>query len=84
MSIPMRRDASRTSSRVSRLLEEALQLSENERSELAQRLLDSIGDPPEEVERAWIEEAERRFADIERGEVRTLPWVEIRKRVFGR
>jgi putative addiction module component (TIGR02574 family) len=76
--------ASAMSSRVRMLLEQALQLSESDRAKLALRLLDSIGESPEDIERAWMEEAERRFAEIERGEVRTVSWTEVRKRVFAR
>jgi putative addiction module component (TIGR02574 family) len=72
------------SSRFQRILEEALQLADDERAELAARLLDSVGESPEEVERAWIAEAERRYTEFERGEVQTLPWAEVRKRVFDR
>lgn len=72
------------SSRLLRILEEALRLSDDERAELAARLLDSLGESPDEVERAWLAEAQRRFAEIERGEVQTLPWAEVHKRVFGR
>ena len=39
-----------------RQLDEALQLSQEDRAELALRLLDSVGEPAEEVERTWIEE----------------------------
>ena len=67
-----------------RLLDEALQLSEEDRAELALRLLDSVGEPAAEVERAWIEEAKRRLAEIQRGEVGTVPWAEARERIFAR
>ena len=30
------------------------------------------------------DEAERRFSEIERGEVQTIPWMEVRARVFRR
>jgi len=67
-----------------KLLDQALQLPEEDRAELAVRLLASVGEPAEEVERAWIEEAERRFGEIERGEVLTVPWSEVRERIFAR
>ncbi|HMI94633.1 MAG TPA: addiction module protein [Polyangiales bacterium] len=67
-----------------RLLDEALQLSEQDRAELALRLLDSVGEPTEEVERAWIEEAKRRLAQIDGGTVQTVPWAEARARIFAR
>lgn len=79
------------SSNVRRLLDEAPQLPAEDRAdradraELALRLLDSVGDEPAgEVERAWIEEAKRRPAEIESGEVSTVPWAEARARVFAR
>jgi putative addiction module component (TIGR02574 family) len=67
-----------------RLLDEAMLLSEQDRAELALRLLDSVGEPADQVERAWIEEAKRRLAAIERGEVQTISWSEARERIFAR
>ena len=67
-----------------RLLDEALQLAESDRADLALRLLDSMGEPTDEVERAWIEEAKRRLAEIDRGDVQPLPWPEARERIFAR
>ena len=67
-----------------RLLDEAMQLPEQDRAELALRLLDSVGEPVDQVERAWIDEAKRRLTAIERGEVQTVPWPEARERIFAR
>jgi putative addiction module component (TIGR02574 family) len=67
-----------------RLLDEALQLPEQDRAELALRLLDSVGEPTDQVETAWIEEAKRRLAEIDRGEVHTVPWPDARLRIFAR
>lgn len=72
------------SSNARRLLDEALQLPDDDRAELALRLLDSIGEPADEVERAWIAEAKHRLAEIERGDVQTVPWAEARERIFAR
>jgi putative addiction module component (TIGR02574 family) len=73
------------SSNALRLLDEALRLPEQDRAELALRLLDSVGDEPaSEVERAWIDEAKRRLAELERGEVSTVAWPEAGKRIFAR
>ncbi len=72
------------SGQAQRLLDEALQLSEQDRAELALRLLDTIGEPADQVELAWIEEAKRRLAAIDRGEVQTVPWPEARERIFTR
>lgn len=72
------------SSNALRLLDEALQLPAEDRAELALRLLDSIGEPADQVERAWIEEAKRRLADLDSGQVQTVPWSEARQRIFAR
>lgn len=67
-----------------KVLDEALQLPEQDRAELALRLLDSCGEPTADVERAWIEEARRRLAAIASGEISTVPWTEARERIFAR
>ena len=56
----------------------ALQLSIEERAELAGRLLLSLDEPSEsEVERLWLEEAERRLKEFREGEVRSVPADEV-------
>lgn len=63
----------------------ATQLSERERADLAGRLLDSLeAEHDEGVEAAWAEEIERRVRQIESGEVRTIPWEEVRAKLFAR
>ncbi|XXX80087.1 addiction module protein [Sorangium sp. So ce134] len=39
---------------------------------------------PEEVERAWVEEARRRLDDIRAGRSQPVPWEEARRRIFAR
>lgn len=52
-----------------RILDEALQLSTDDREILVILLEDSLRDgTPEEIEAAWIEEVKRRIGEIERGE----------------
>jgi hypothetical protein len=51
-------------------MEQARQLTEDERRELAIELLDSAVEP--EIEAAWTEEARRRVAEVESGQVATL------------
>ena len=53
-----------------RILESALQLSDDDRAKIAAILTDSIGDgsSPEEVEASWLAEAKRRLAAYRRGE----------------
>jgi putative addiction module component (TIGR02574 family) len=56
------------SSRIKKKEKEALQLSSNERAILAERLLHSLDDEEDiDVERAWIEEAERRYKEFKIG-----------------
>lgn len=68
-----------------KLLEEALKLPESQRLLLAQELLETVGnESPEEVERAWVEEAKKRLDDIEAGRSTPVPWEEARGRIFAR
>ena len=70
---------------VAELLQEASQLPEADRAELAGRLLDSLhGEPDEGVETAWAEEIERRIRQIDSGEVKTIPWEEVRAKLYAR
>jgi putative addiction module component (TIGR02574 family) len=74
-----------------RLEAEALELSVEDRARLAQRLLESLDDLPEEdldeIERAWNEEIERRIADLEAGKAELIPaeqvFAEVRARLKG-
>lgn len=53
-----------------RVLDAAMQLSEAERAEIAEILMDSIsgGFADEDIKAAWVAEAKRRLAAFERGE----------------
>jgi putative addiction module component (TIGR02574 family) len=67
------------------LLREASQLSENERAELAGRLIQSLEGPPDpNVEATWAEEVERRIREIDEGKVETIPWEQVRAELFSR
>ncbi|XXT24519.1 addiction module protein [Sorangium sp. So ce429] len=67
------------------LLDEAMKLPESERRVLALRLLESVGDDsPEDVERAWAEEARKRLDDIRSERSQPVPWDEARGRIFAR
>jgi hypothetical protein len=59
---------------------EALELDQSDRARLAHRLLLSLEPVVEdaaEVEKAWIEEALRRNAEMESGEVEGIPGEEV-------
>jgi putative addiction module component (TIGR02574 family) len=61
----------------------ALQLSIEERAQLAGRLLLSLDEPSEsEVERLWLEEAERRLEEFRKGRVRGILTDEVLRRAL--
>jgi len=62
-----------------RLLAEALRLSEGDRGELADRLLESI-EPA--LDPAWEEEIGRRLEEIDSGKVKPIPWSEVRRQLM--
>lgn len=74
--------------KVSEIVEEARQLPYGERAELIEQLIaDSAKDLDPEIEKAWGDEALRRLAEMESGQVKGIPGdqvsAEIRK-IVGR
>jgi putative addiction module component (TIGR02574 family) len=66
------------------LLKEALQLPVDARAALAGSLLDSLDqEVDEDAETAWQLEINRRIEDLDSGKVKTVPWSEARRRIFG-
>ena len=67
------------------LLAQALTLPSDSRAALAADLIESLddGDPPDEVEAAWAEEIRERLAQVDAGEVKTIPWSEARRRILA-
>ena len=69
----------------SKVLEEALALTPEQRLDLAAELLASVDDePPETWEAAWRAEFDDRIAEVEAGAVRPVPWDEARARLRAR
>ena len=66
---------------IERILQEALELPEDARVDVATALLDSVDDEPGDpaVEEAWRQEAKRRLDGIRSGERKTIPWEEARR-----
>ena len=68
-----------------RLLQDALALPEQERAEIAARLIESLDVGPEgeaaEVEAAWAAEIERRCAALDAGRTGTASWDELRRQI---
>ena len=70
--------------RADQLFADAQALSSEERAVLALQLLDSVGEPEPEIERAWREEVRRRLDDIDGGHAKLATWAEARQRIFAR
>ena len=67
------------------VLRKALTLSESDRAEIAGALLESIQPGNDmDVEAEWRQEVAARVAALNAGEVETVPWEEIRDRLFAR
>ncbi len=61
--------------------DEALHLSEDERAELAQKLLLSLDAPSEnEIAEGWLVEARRRARELDEGTVQPVPAEEVRRK----
>ncbi|MEA2163270.1 MAG: putative addiction module component [Thermoanaerobaculia bacterium] len=70
--------------RLEQLYREALELNESERGELAGLLIQSLEHSPEpDIEEAWSVVAERRWREIESGSVQTVPWEEVRAKLYS-
>jgi putative addiction module component (TIGR02574 family) len=67
------------------LIEEAMRLDPEERATLMRLLIESLDAESEEgVEDAWRVEIERRMAELDSGSVGTIPWEELRARLYRR
>jgi putative addiction module component (TIGR02574 family) len=74
----MKRDAAE-------ILNGALPLPTEARAALAGSLLDSLDtDVDEDAEPSWTTEVNRRVAELDSGAVKTVPWVEVRRRLAAR
>ena len=68
-----------------KLLRDALSLPLDLRTELVDKLLESLNVPiKEDIEQAWAEEAEKRLEEIESGKVETIPGDEVFKKIRDR
>lgn len=62
----------------------SMQLDLEERASLAGKLLLSLDEPSAtEVERLWLDEAERRLEDFRSGKVRSIPAEEVFRRAIA-
>jgi putative addiction module component (TIGR02574 family) len=67
-----------------RLYDDALQLPDSERAELAAWLIESL-DPKvdSDVDAAWDVEIKRRIDELDSGKVTAVPWPEARRMILG-
>lgn len=67
-----------------KLLEDALGLPDNDRADIAARLIDSLDQhADDDAESAWDTEIARRIADMDDGSVKLIPWPEARRVILG-
>lgn len=59
------------------LLEKALRLKPRDRFMLIEELIHSLDQPDKEIDKAWVEEAERRLAAHREGRTRGIPLKEV-------
>ena len=59
------------------LLDEVLHLNAEDRSLLADTLLRSLDTPDPEIERLWLDEAERRLQAYDEGKIKAIPMEDV-------
>jgi putative addiction module component (TIGR02574 family) len=65
-----------------KLFQDALQLEQHDRAELAKLLIDSLDSATEQdVEEAWAREIDRHTAELDAGTAETIPWETVRARL---
>lgn len=64
-----------------KILDDALALPEGDRERLVQALSDSLSPEPVELSREWTDEVASRIAQVESGEVKTVPWPDVEARI---
>ena len=66
------------------LFEAALRLPPEARAALAGALIESLDEATDpEAEALWVEEVERRQRELDRGQVRGIPWSQARRAIQG-
>ncbi|HEX2252690.1 MAG TPA: addiction module protein [Thermoanaerobaculia bacterium] len=66
-----------------KVLRTALALDEKDRASIAGALIESLSGPTDAgVDAAWDQEIRRRVKELDSGTVTTIPWSEVRQRLF--
>jgi len=73
--------ASWVTSTAKKILDEALALPDDERAALMEALSDSFDPEPAQLSPEWKAEVQSRIAQVERGEVETVPWEQVEARI---
>ncbi len=67
------------------LFDEAMKLDPQERATLVRLLIEALdAEIQEGVDEAWRAEIERRMAELDAGSIETIPWEEVRARLYRR
>lgn len=68
----------------SEIFRQALDLAERDRAMLAGLLIESLEgeEPDQDLEAAWKDEIQRRVRELDSGDVKTIPWEEVKNRLF--
>ena len=66
------------------LISEAISLPIEIRLQLVERLLESLNPSHKDIDELWAIEAEKRVAEIEKGEVKTVPGEEVFRKLHDR
>jgi putative addiction module component (TIGR02574 family) len=67
-----------------KLISEAISLPVDIRLQLVEKLLESLNPAYKDIDELWAIEAERRVAEIEKGEVKTMPGEEVFRKLHNR
>jgi putative addiction module component (TIGR02574 family) len=67
-----------------KLIAEAISLPIEIRLQLVEKILESLNPSHKDVDELWAVEAERRVADIDKGEVETVPGEEVFSKLHNR
>lgn len=68
--------------RVEEIYREAIELDEKELAELVERL--SLMLPAPQIHESWLEVVRQRQRELNEGTLETVPWTEVRERMFKR
>lgn len=53
----------------------------DQRAEIASQILQGLNAPDPEIEKAWMDEVDRRMAEVDSGKVKMIPGEEVMKRL---